>query len=353
MPPVTVSTVIAKRENVPIYDEGLGTVTALNTVTVHTRVDGQIMSVNYREGQFVHEGDLLVQIDPRPFEIALAQAQAALQRDQAQLKSAQADLSRDLALQKAQVIAQQQVDQQNGLVGQLEGTVKLDESNIAAARLNLAYTRVTAPLTGLTGLRLVDVGNVVHASDTTGIVVITQVQPIAVDFSLPERELPNLLHAKAAGSVPADAYDSNDVNLLDRGRVVALNNQINSTTGTELVKSQFPNPGMKLWPNQFVNVRVLVRTDRNVVVVPAAAIQRNGTESYVFVVGPDEKAAVRPVTVAYLEGNLAVIQQGVAAGDTVVTEGQDHLQAGAVVRARAAQTPPLRLHEASSSAGAP
>lgn len=344
LPPVTVSTVPASVQNVPIYEEGLGTVTALNTVTVKAQVDGQLTSVAFREGQFVHAGDLLAQVDPRPFQVQLQQAQATLARDEAQLRVAQVNLARDQKLQAAQVIAQQELDAQQALVGQLQGSVQMDQAQIASARLNLTYSRITAPISGRVGLRLVDVGNIVHNTDTTGIVVITQMQPIAVTFTLPEKDLPQLQRSLGGGSLQVEAYDSNNEKLIAPGRVVALSNQINTTTGTELIKAVFDNPDNRLWPNQFVNIRLLLRVDRDATVVPAAAIEHGPKGDYAFVIEPNQTARLQPVTVGDSEGNLAVIRDGLKPGQNVVTDGQDRLENGSKVRAQPGAMPALQLH---------
>jgi len=347
--PVTVSAVHVTRQDVPFYEQGLGTVTALNTVAVKSRVDGQLVRVAFQEGQFVHAGDLLAQVDPRPFEVQVQQAEATLARDEAQLKVAQVNLARDEKLQAAQVIAQQELDTQSALVGQLQGSVKMDQAQIAAAKLNLTYSRITAPISGRVGLRLVDVGNVVHASDTTGIVILTQVQPIAVDFTLPEKDLPELRRSMNAGTLKVDAFDSDNQTHLATGRVVALSNEINTTTGTEQIKAVFDNAGNRLWPNQFVNIRLLMRVDRNALTVPAAAISRGPQGTYTFVIGPDQTVKMQPVEVAYMEGNLAIIRQGLQAGQAIVTDGQDRLENGAHVRAQISQPPALKLQQPRAS----
>lgn len=343
--PVTVSAVRATRQDVPFYEQGLGTVTALNTVAVKSRVDGQLVKIAFQEGQYVHAGDLLAQVDPRPFEVQLQQADATLARDEAQLKVAQVNLARDEKLKAAQVIAQQELDAQSALVGQLQGSVQMDQAQIASAKLNLAYSRITAPISGRVGLRQVDVGNIVHAADANGIVILTQVQPIAVDFTLPEKDLPELRHSMAAGTLQVDAFDSDNQTRIATGHVAALSNQINTTTGTEEIKATFDNADNRLWPNQFVNIRLLMRVDRNALVVPAAAISRGPQGTYTFVIGADQSVTMQPVDVAYTEGNLAVIRQGLHAGQVVVTDGQDRLENGSRVHSQISQPPALKLQQ--------
>lgn len=343
--PVTVSAVHVTRQDVPFFEQGLGTVTALNTVVVKSRVDGQLVRIAFKEGQFVHAGDLLAQIDPRPFAVLVQQAEATLARDAAQLKVAQVNLARDEKLKAAQVIAQQELDAQTALVGQLQGSVKMDQAQIASAKLNLTYSRITAPISGRVGLRQVDVGNIVHASDTTGIVILTQVQPIAINFTVPEKDLPELRRSMSAGTLKVDALDSDNQAHLATGRVAALSNEINTTTGTEQIKAVFDNADNRLWPNQFVNIRLLMRVDRNALVVPAAAISRGPQGPYAFVIGPDQTVKMQPVDVAYMEGNLAIIRQGLQVGQAVVTDGQDRLENGSRVRAQISQPPAFKLQQ--------
>jgi multidrug efflux system membrane fusion protein len=290
------------------------------------------VQIAFKEGQFVKQGDLLIVIDPRPYEVQLEQAQAALARDQAQLKNAQLDYSRYQGLVKEGVIAQQQFDAQKALVGQLEGTVQADQAAIDNAKLQLVYTRITAPVSGRIGLRLVDMGNMVHAADTTPLLVVTQLQPIAVVFTLPEDDLPNVAQHMKNRTLQVDAYNRDDVTKLATGKLLTIDNQIDQTTGTGKLKAMFDNADSALWPNQFVNAHLLLETRKDAIVVPAAAIQRGPQgSSFAYVVKADKTVEVRPVKVAFSQGNVSAIESGLAAGDLVVTDGQDKLQGGTLV----------------------
>ena len=328
--PVVVAT--AQRGDLPVYFNGLGTVTAFNTVTVRSRVDGQLVSVAFREGQFVHEGDLLPQIDPRPFEVQLEQAQGQLAKDHAQRKDAEANLERYKLLFKEGVIPQQQLDTQAALVGQFDGAIRSDESQIANAKLQLTYSRITAPISGRVGLRLVDAGNIVHANDANGLVVITQLQPIAVLFSLPQDQLPQV-NAKLRSGVQlnVEAYDRDDTDKIATGKLLTIDNEIDPTTGTYKLKAVFNNENNILFPNQFVNVHLLVDTKHNLIIVPAPAIQRGPQGSYVYAVGSDNAVKIRTVTIAQTTGGSIGLSGGLNAGDVVVIDGQDKLQDGSKV----------------------
>ncbi len=330
--PVSVAPVL--RQDVPIILTGLGTVQAYNTVTLKTRVDGQIMSVNFREGQDVHKGQLLAVIDPRPYEVALETARANLARDQAQLNTAKANLARSQALLAAGVIAQQDFDTQRASAGQFEGTVQADQAAINNAKLNLVYTRITSPIEGRIGLRLIDVGNMVHASDTTGMLVVTQMQPISVLFTLPEDQLPSVLAQSHKGALKVEAFSRNDQTSLAIGKLETVDNQIDVTTGTARLKAVFDNKDGALWPNQFVNIHMQLSTAKDALVIPMAAIQRGPDGNLAYVIGPDKKVAIQPVTIALTQGNVAVIASGLQEGQQVVTEGQDKLQAGSLVAPR-------------------
>jgi multidrug efflux system membrane fusion protein len=333
--PVVVAT--AQRGDLPVYFNGLGTVTAFNTVTVRSRVDGQLISIAFKEGQFVHEGDLLAQIDPRPFQVQLAQALGQLAKDQAQRRDAEVNLERFKLLFKEGVIPQQQLDTQAALVGQFDGAIASDQSQIDNAKLQLTYSRITAPISGRIGLRLVDVGNIVHASDTNGLLVITQLQPISVIFSLPEDQLPDVNSKLRSGvQLVVDAYDRDDTAKIASGKLQTIDNQIDLTTGTYKLKSMFANADNSLFPNQFVNVHLLVDTKRNLTIVPASAIQRGPQGTYLYGVAKDPSnkdtvAKIYPVTIAQTTGNSVGLSAGLNPGDMVVIDGQDKLQDGTKV----------------------
>ncbi|HEV2116217.1 MAG TPA: MdtA/MuxA family multidrug efflux RND transporter periplasmic adaptor subunit [Terriglobales bacterium] len=327
--PVSVATV--EHRDLPVYLTGLGSVTAFNTVAVKSRVDGQLVQVAFREGQEVRKGDLLAVIDPRPYQVALDQAQATQLKDEAQLKNAQLDLERYRGLVGAGVVSHQQVDTQDALVGQLEGTVGADRAAIENARLNLTYCHITAPVDGRIGLRLVDTGNMVHATDTNPLLVITQLQPIAIIFTLPEDSLPTVAQHMRAGTLKVEAYSRDDQTKLSTGTLLTIDNQIDQTTGTGKLKAIFDNHERDLWPNQFVNVRLLLEVRKNATVVPAAAVQRGPQGTFAYIVKSDNTVEVRPVTLALTQGNVTAITQGISAGEVVVTDGQDKLQNGSKV----------------------
>lgn len=338
-PAIPVSATAVEGGDLNRYLTAIGTVTAFNTVTVKTRVDGQIVNVAFKEGQTVHQGDLLVEIDPRPYQAALDQAEGTLAKDQATLLNAQITLGRDKTLLADQVIAAQDYDNQKAVVGQSVGTVASDKANIAAAKVNVIYTRITAPITGRIGLRLVDIGNIVHAADTTGLAVITQLQPIAVDFSIPEDSLPQVVKDMRAGeTLPVDALDRDLKTQLAVGTLETFDSQIDQTTGTIKLKAVFPNTDYSLFPNQFVNVKVLVDTLHDTLLVPAAAVQRNPQGTYVYVVKPDKSVEMRPVTIAATQGDVIALSSGVTPGELVVTDGLDNLHAGSKVVAQVAST---------------
>ncbi len=333
VPMVPVKTEVAKVEDLDIYLKGLGTVTAFNTVTVRSRVQGEIISVQFKEGEQVKAGALLAQIDPRSFEVSLSQALGVLQQDQSQYENAKRDLERYKKLRKQDSIAPQLLDTQQALVQKFEGLIKSDQAAVDNARLQLDYTRITAPIAGRLGLRRVDAGNLVVANDPQGVVVITQTQPIAVVFTLAEGDLPAVRQPMIAGQVlQVDAYDRADLVRLAQGTLVTVDNQIDVTTGTIKLKAQFTNENDALFPNQFVNVRMKVRTDKNVLTVPAGALQQGNQGAFLYVVMPDDTAAVRPVKLGARSGDRVAILDGIAAGDRVVLEGTDRLRAGAKVR---------------------
>jgi multidrug efflux system membrane fusion protein len=332
---VPVVAVASRSGDLPIYLDGLGTVIAFSTVTIRTRVDGQLVKIAFAEGQLVHEGDVLAEIDSRTFEVQLAQAQGQLARDEALLKNARLDLQRYQDASAA--VPKQQVDTAASTVSQYEAALQVDQSQIDSAKLQLTYCRILSPITGKIGLRLVDQGNMVHASDPNGLAVITQVQPIAIQFSLPQDDLPRVRRAMTAGEVTVDAYDRDLRNRLSTGKLLAMDSQIDSSTGTVRLKAVFSNQDEALFPNQFVNARLLVDTRRSAVLVPAAAVQRNAQSMFVYVVKPDETVETRTVTLGPTEGDTTSIVDGLAAGEVVVTDGVDKLQQGTKVAVRDAR----------------
>lgn len=336
--PVVVAT--ARKGDMPVYLRGLGTVIAFNTVTVRSRVDGQLINVAFKEGQFVHQGELLAQIDPRPFQVQLEQAEGQLAHDVAQLTNAQLDLGRYTKLYEEQVLAKQQVDGQQALVAQLGGAIKSDQAQIDNAKLQLAYAHITAPINGRIGLRLVDPGNLVHATDPNGMLVITQLQPIAVVFSLPQDDLQEVYKKLRAGErLTVEVYSQDNVTKLSTGTLLTIDNQIDPTTGTYKLKAVFNNEDNILFPNQFVNVRLLVGHKTGLTLVPAPAVQSGPQGNFVYAVTPAGTAAARPVSVAITEANVAGISNGLQPGDVVVTDGQDKLQDGTRVDAHPAAPP--------------
>ncbi len=327
---VTVSTARVMRQDVPVYLQGLGTVQAFYTVKVTAQVNGQLTNVAFREGQQVKRGQLLAQIDPRPYQAALDEARAALAKDEAQLGDARKDLARYTFLEPKQLASQQQVDNQKAVVGELGAQIEADRAAIENAATQLSYTHITSPIDGRTGMRQVDPGNIVHATDTNGIVVLTQLQPITAVFTLPEDTLGAVAGAMSQGPVQVVALSQE--NELDRGTVQLIDNQIDQTTGTIRLKATFPNPKLKLWPGQFVNLRLLVRTERNALTIPAAALQRGPDGTFVYLVQPDSTVAEQPVTVANNSETVAVVAQGLEAGQQVVTSNAFRLQPGTRVR---------------------
>lgn len=332
---VPVAVTPAQRRDLPVYLDGIGSVDA-TTVTVKSRVDGQIMQVFFKEGQDVHKGDLLAIIDSRPFEVALAQAQANLAKDQAQLTDAKLIAQRDGQLTKDGIIPQQQYDTQVALTNQLQATLAADQAQIDSAKLNLDYSHITSPIDGRIGLRQVDPGNIVHASDQSGLLVITQMQPIAVIFTLPEDNLAVVNNSTRSGAIlQVKALSRDNGTEIAAGTLLTIDNQIDATTGTFRLKAEFDNKDRALWPNQFVNARLLIDFKKNATIVPSAAIQRGDQGTFVYRINPSNNTAeVVPVTVGVTQDNISSIDSGLAPNDLVVTDGQDRLRAGVRVDPR-------------------
>lgn len=337
---VPVLTADVVQRDVPVVRDGLGSVSAFYTVTVKTQVDGRITQVAFKEGQRVKKGDLLVQIDSRPFAIQLESAQAAMARDQAQLKNGQLNLERYKTLSQQNLIAVQQYTDQQASVDQLEAQVHSDQAQIDSARLNLDYARVTSPIDGVTGVRLVDPGNVVHASDATGLVIVTQLDPIAVFFTLPEDDLPEISSATAGTPQPlvVEAFSRDGEKPLGQGKLAVIDNEINQQTATIRLKAVFDNPKQMLWPNQFVKARLRVSTRKDALTVPSAVVQHGPNGTFVYVVTASQTAEMRPVVVDLTQGDVSIIKSGLKAGEQVVIEGQAQLRPGAKVSPRPATT---------------
>src|ERR1700722_1922494 len=320
--PVPVLTTKVEKRDMPIRLDGLGSVTAYYTVTIHSRVDGELMKVPFLEGQEVKKGDLLAQIDPRPFQIAKEQAEAQLARDKASLVDDKLNLDRDIDLRKQALVAQQVVDDQQALVGQLEGTVKADQAAIDSAQLNLIYSRIISPIDGLTGVRQIDPGNIIHAADTNGLVVITALDPIAVLFTLPEDDLPAISEQMETHKLTADAFTRDGRVNLGTGEGALVDNQINQTTGTPPINAIFPNPHRALWPNQFVKTSLLLTTRRGALVVPTVAIQRGPQGTFVYRVKSDSSVEAQNCTLGTSQNDLTIVEHGLTEGDQVVVDGQ-------------------------------
>ena len=338
-PLAPVQAATATRQSVPQYLSGLGTVTAANTATVRSRVNGDLLAIHFTEGQQVNAGDLLAEVDPRPYQVALTQAQGQLAKDQATLANARRDLARFEKLAKTSLVSQQELDTQRSLVSETLGTLKADEGGVASAQLNLTYSRITAPIAGRVGLKQVDVGNYVTSGDTTGIVVITQTHPIDVVFTLAENSISAILTAQKSGqSLLVEAWDRSNQNLIASGKLLSLDNQIDVTTGTIKIKARFDNQDDTLFPNQFVNVRLKVNTLQDAIVIPPAALQMGNEGNFVWVVNSDNKVSKKSVIAGLQDSEKVVVSAGLEAGERVVTDGLDRLTEGAKVEVVAPQS---------------
>ena len=322
--PVLAAEVTAR--DIPIYLEGLGNVTAFQTVTVHTQVDGRLDKVLFREGQEVKKGEQIAQVDPRPYQIQLHQAEGALAKDEATLKDAEVTLVRDLDLVSKKLAAQQTVDDERAIVDGTKGSIDIDRANIESAKLNLDYARIASPIDGVTGIRQVDQGNIIHAADANGIVIITQLDPIAVYFTLPEDDLVSVNHELKKAPLDVDAYSRDGSSKLASGKLALVDNEINQATATLKLKAVFANPDRTLWPNQFVKIRLLLNTRSNALVVPASVVQRGPQGTFAYVILADDTVDMRPIEVDSQAGELMIIAKGLAAGERVVADGQNLLR---------------------------
>jgi multidrug efflux system membrane fusion protein len=328
--PVVVGTV--HQDDVPIYLRGVGTVIAYNNVVVRSQITGQIIKIAFNQGQTVHQGDLLAEIDPRPYQAQLDQATANRDRDQAQLVNAQANLDRYTSLQQKGYASTQLVETQNAQLAQLQAMVKSDEGVIEQAQTNLSYTNLTAPIDGVSGIRQVDIGNIIHPTDANGLVDVTQIQPISLIFSLPQTDFVEIQQEMARGSLAVLAYSQDDKTKLDEGKLDLIDNQIVQTTGTIRLRASFPNTKRMLWPGELIDARLLLETRHDGLTIPASAVQQGPSGSFVWVIGPDETVQTRPVTISQISEGRALVDSGVEANEKIVAEGQYRLVAGTHVR---------------------
>jgi multidrug efflux system membrane fusion protein len=328
--PVVAGTVIA--HPVPIYLRGVGTVIAFNNVVVRSQITGPLVNISFRQGQTVKKGDVLAEIDPRPYQAQLDQAVANRDRDQAQLENALANLNRYVPLQSKGFATGQLVDTQKAQVAQLQAAVKGDEAVIESADVNLSYTKLMAPIDGVTGIRQIDQGNIIHPTDANGLVDVTQIQPISLIFTLPQTTFPEIQQEMAKGRVKVFAYSQDDKTELDEGHLLLIDNQIQQTTGTIRLRATFPNTKRMLWPGELVNARLLLRTEPDGLTIASGAVQQGTSGSYIYVIAPDQSVQVRPVQVAQISEGQALIASGLKAGEQVVVDGQYRLQPGTHVR---------------------
>jgi membrane fusion protein, multidrug efflux system len=339
-PPVPVTATAAGRQDVPIYFDALGTVMAFNTVSIRAQVNGQILSVDFRQGQDVHKGDVLAKIDPAPFRAALDQAVAKKAQDEAQLIDSQKDLARFKTLVARNAETQQNVDAQQAKVDQFKAMIDADQAAIEAAQTQLNYTTITAPIDGVVGFRQVDIGNIIHTTDTSPLTVLTQIKPSVAIFTLPQDDLGPVREAMVQGSVEVLAFDQDDVNQLEKGRLLLIDNQIDQSTSTIRLKAEFPNEDERLWPGEFVHIRMLVTTRKDAVTVPPVAVQRGPDGLYVWVIKPDNTVEQRPVDAQTVNDRTAIVSKGLAAGERVVVDGQSRLDDGFHVNIRPASAAP-------------
>ncbi len=350
---VTVETAKVSRLDMPQYLEGLGTVQAFNTVTVGTRVDGQLQKIAFTEGQTVRSGDVLAQIDPRPNQAALALARANKAKDEAALANAKRDLARYLVLEPQQLASKQTLDAQRAVVAGLAAQVQADQAAVDNAQTQADYTTIRSPISGRTGIRLVDVGNIVHSSDTSGIVVVTQLQPISLIFTLPEESLPQVNQALASGTVKVAALSRDGTQTLDQGSVTLVDNQINQATGTIKLKASFPNSTLQLWPGQFINARLLLQVHKQALTIPDSAAQRGPEGLFAYVVKADSTVEARPIQTSTDNGKFMVVDRGLSEGEQVVTSNHYRLQPGATVKIHAHQSPASHTEQAATRETAP